>query len=102
MNYEMMVYILMNISKIEGMLLLIPTIVSLIYGEHDVAKKIGLLAVFFILVGYIFTMKKPRKIDIFAKDGILIVGIAWIIFSIIGSLPFYITGSIPSFIDAFF
>ena len=40
MNYEMMAYVLMNIAKVEGFLMLIPAIVSLIYGERDVALKI--------------------------------------------------------------
>ena len=38
----------------------------------------------------------------FIKDGLLIVGLAWIIFSIIGSMPYFLTGSIASPIDAFF
>lgn len=102
MNYEMIVYVLLNIAKIEGVLMLIPGVVSLLYGEYDVAKIIFLIAIFFAAIGFIFTIKKPRKLDIFAKDGLFIVGIAWIAFSIIGALPFYLTGSINGFINAFF
>ena len=36
MNYEMMIYVLMNIAKVEGFLMFIPAIVSLAYGERDV------------------------------------------------------------------
>lgn len=102
MNYEMMLYVLMNIAKVEGLLMLIPGFVSLFYGELDVAKTIFSIAAFFTAIGFVFTIKKPKKADIFIKDGFLIVGIAWIAFSIIGCLPFYFTGSIPSFIDALF
>ena len=79
MNYEMMAYVLMNIAKVEGFLMLIPAIVSLI-----------------------FTRKRPTRSELFIKDGLLIVGLAWIIFSIIGSMPYFLTGSIASPIDAFF
>ncbi len=102
MNYEMMKYVLMSICKIEGLLLLIPVFVSVIYKEYQIAGKMAIIAIAFALIGMVFTRKKPRKIDIFAKDGLIIVGITWIIFSIIGAIPFYVTGSIPSFIDAFF
>ncbi|MDY2794899.1 MAG: TrkH family potassium uptake protein [Peptostreptococcus porci] len=102
MNYEMMKYVLMSICKIEGLLLLIPVFVSFIYKEYQIAGKMAIVAIAFALIGMVFTRKKPRKIDIFAKDGLIIVGITWIIFSIIGAIPFYVTGSIPSFIDAFF
>ncbi|MGP1618684.1 potassium transporter TrkG, partial [Peptostreptococcus stomatis] len=102
MNYEMMAYVLMNIAKVEGFLMLIPAIVSLIYGERDVALKIFEIALVSAGVGMAFTRKRPARSELFIKDGLLIVGLAWIIFSIIGSMPYFLTGSIASPIDAFF
>lgn len=102
MNYEMMTYVIMSIAKVEGLLMIIPAIVSLFYKEYETSLSIAIIAVAFLLIGIIFTVKKPKKIDIFIKDGILIVGLAWIVFSVIGSLPFYFTGTIPHFIDAYF
>ena len=102
MNYEMMAYVLMNIAKVEGFLMLIPAIVSLIYGERDVALKIFEIALVSAGVGMVFTSKRPTRSELFIKDGLLIVGLAWIIFSIIGSMPYFLTGSIASPIDAFF
>ena len=80
----------------------IPAIVSLVYGEKDVAIRIFEIAVVLVLVGKIFTRKKPSKSELFIKDGLLIVGLAWIIFSVIGAMPYYLTGSITSIVDAFF
>lgn len=37
-----------------------------------------------------------------AKDGLSIVGLSWISISLIGALPFYFSGVIPSYPDAFF
>lgn len=102
MNYEMIKYVLMNTAKIEGLLLFVPSIVSFFYGEYKVASITSAIALFFALVGILFSIRKPKKVDIFVKDGIVIVGLAWVIFSLIGALPFFLTGSIPSFIDAFF
>lgn len=102
MNYEMVVYVLLNIAKIEGVLMMIPGIVSLIYGEYNTAKVILTIAILLAAFGFIFTLKKPRRLDIFAKDGLFIVGIAWITFSLLGALPFYFTGSINSYVNAVF
>lgn len=102
MNYEMVVYVLLNIAKIEGVLMMIPGIVSLIYGEYNTAKVILTIAILLAAFGFILTLKKPRRLDIFAKDGLFIVGIAWITFSLLGALPFYFTGSINSYVNAVF
>lgn len=102
MNYEMVVYVLLNIAKIEGVLMIIPGVVSLMYGEYSTAKVILTIAILLAAFGFIFTIKKPRRLDIFAKDGLFIVGIAWLTFSLLGALPYYFTGSINSYINAFF
>ena len=102
MNYEMMIYVLMNIAKVEGFLMFIPAIVSLVYGERDVALRIFEIALVSAGVGMAFTRKRPTKSELFIKDGLLIVGLAWIIFSVIGAMPYFLTGSIASPIDAFF
>lgn len=102
MNYEMVVYVLLNIAKIEGVLMMIPGVVSLIYGEYGTAKVIFTIAVLLAAFGFALTVKKPRRLDIFAKDGLFIVGIAWITFSLLGALPYYFTGSINSYVNAVF
>lgn len=44
----------------------------------------------------------PKKKELFAREGLMIVAIAWILFSIVGGLPFFISREIPSFVDCFF
>lgn len=102
MNYEMMLFVIMNIARIEGILMLLPAVVSLIYGENTVAGKILIIAVLCICVGSVFVRKRPRESDLFVKDGLMIVGLAWVAFSLIGAFVFYFTGAIPNFADAFF
>ena len=52
----------------------------------------------YLLVG----MKKPEKRTIYGKEGMVIVASAWILWSLFGALPFTLSGSIPSYLDAFF
>lgn len=102
MNYEMMLFVTMNIARVEGALMLLPALVALIYGENTVAGKILIIAVLCICLGSVFSRKRPKRSDIFVKDGLMIVGLAWVMFSLLGALPFYFTGAIPRFVDAFF
>ncbi len=82
------------------MMLSIP--VSLIYNESDSRFFLssGLAA---ILVGglcWLFTRRASKSIS--KRDGYIIVTMGWILFSLFGCLPFVLSGSIPSFTDAFF
>ena len=46
--------------------------------------------------------KKPKNPQIFTKEGFAVVGLSWIVMSLIGALPFTISREIPSYIDAVF
>lgn len=101
MNTKMIRYILAKMLGVEAILLLLPALVSLIYGEFSGVYFLipsGILIVTYLLVG----MKKPEKRTIYGKEGMVIVASAWILWSLFGALPFTISGSIPSYLDAFF
>ena len=53
-------------------------------------------------VGFIMYIPKVKNKVIRAKEGLAIVSFVWILISIFGALPFVISGTIPSFVDAFF
>ncbi|WP_449598530.1 potassium transporter TrkG, partial [Pseudomonas aeruginosa] len=40
--------------------------------------------------------------DFYKREGFVIVTLTWIAFSLIGALPFYLSGEIPSYIDSLF
>ncbi|MBE6612073.1 MAG: TrkH family potassium uptake protein [Ruminococcaceae bacterium] len=101
MNYRMIVYIIGQIVRVEGILMIPALICSLIFGEECLpAFLIPIL--FSVAAGTLCTLKKPADTNIFAREGFVTVGLAWILMSLIGALPFVISGEIPSFIDAFF
>ncbi|MDR1018557.1 MAG: TrkH family potassium uptake protein [Lachnospiraceae bacterium] len=101
MNIKMILYVLGKILGVEAILLLLPMFVSVAYGE-----KTGLTFIFPIMIlifCYLaFGQIKPLDTSLYGKDGMLIVALAWVLWSIIGCLPFVISGYIPSYIDAFF
>ena len=101
MNKKMIIYILGKMLGVEGALLLIPALVSLIYGEKTGVSFLIVAAVLGVIF-LIFGRKKPKNNRIYGKEGFAIVGLAWILWSLFGAIPFVITGSVPNYTDAFF
>ena len=96
MNYRMISYYIGRILLIEALLLAFPAVGALIYRENTLlsfAVTIGALT----LTGFLAVRKKPEKTSIYAKEGYVIVALTWILMSLFGALPFYISGYIPSF-----
>ena len=102
MNHKIVSYMVGRILQIEALLFILPIIVSLIYGEKCVVALI-ISAVIALGIGILLTrvFGKNDKL-LFAKEGFAIVALAWISMSVIGALPFYISGEIPKYIDALF
>lgn len=103
MNRNMIRHLLSKLLLLEAAILTIPLAVSLFYQESltdslSFAYTIGILLVISSL-GLLF---KPSQQRIYAKEGIIIVALCWLLWSFFGALPFVFSGRIPSFIDAFF
>ena len=82
--------------------LLLPMLVSIGYGE-DAYLSFLISAFISLTIGVVFRLTtKTQNHVIYAKEGFLIVVMAWLFASLIGTLPFIISGEIPSFVDAFF
>jgi len=101
MNYSMIFYILSSVLTFEGVFLLLPCIVALIYGESQGLIYLGVAAASIIL-GSIARLKKTENKVFYSKEGFVTVSLSWIVISLVGALPFYLTGEIPSYIDAVF
>lgn len=87
--------------KYEIILLLIPFFVALFYGQGD-ANAFLYTVLLMIPIALILIKIKGKKNEIYAKEGFLTVGLAWIVISFFGALPFVFSGAIPSLVDAFF
>ena len=100
MNYRMIGYLLGIILLIEAALLCVPMVVALIFGESPFPFliTIGILA----LVALLPVLFRPKNTRIYAKEGFVIVALAWILMSLFGALPFVFSNAIPNYIDAVF
>ena len=101
MNKRMIAYILGILLLCEAGLMLLPTVVSLIYGEAALKSFLITIALL-IATGVILVAMKPKNKTIYARHGLVIVSLGWILMSLFGALPFYFSGEIPSYLDALF
>lgn len=101
MNTSVIRYLLGYILKLEGFLLLLPCIVAGIYYEKSGIYFL-IVALISIAIGFLFSAKKPRDFTFYLKEGCTTTALGWVVLSIFGCLPFYISGEIPSFTDALF
>lgn len=101
MNYGSIRYILGWILKLEGIFLLMPVVVDLIYRESTWEDYL-LCAVMAFSLGTILSFKKPYHAVYYAREGFIMTALSWIVMSLVGALPFYISGEIPSYTDAMF
>ncbi len=101
MNITMIFYFLGWILNTVAALMLLPISVALYYGEHSSVYFIACSLPLF-LAGWLLTRKRPKKTKFYAKEGFLITALSWLLLSVTGCLPFYISGEIPSFTNALF
>ena len=100
MNRRMICRVLGLILECEAALLILPTVAGLCYGE-GVTHFLITMALSGAL-GVLLTRVKPYSDVIYAKDGFVVVSLGWVLMSMIGALPFVLSGDIPNYIDALF
>lgn len=101
MNYKIISYILGWVINIEGACMLLPFLCGIIYSETSKWAFL-ICSLICFLIGLPLTFKKPKNANMFAKEGFVIVALSWIFISILGAIPFVLTGAIPNFIKALF
>ena len=103
MNYKKLGKILGKIMILEGILMLAPLAVSLIYKEsmkHILAFLIPILVV--TALGFLLQIPKPKRDNLYQKEGFALTALVWIVMTLFGAIPFVINGDIPNYIDACF
>ena len=103
MNVKMMGKFISQIIIIEAVFMIPALIISLCYGETAATNGFLLtLAVMVVLAGVLYlSCRKAGKL-FGAREGLVCVGFSWIVLSMLGCLPFVISGAIPNYIDALF
>ena len=102
MNYAIVFRLLGYILMIEGTLLLLPAVTSLIYAEWAVMGVFLLTAAISGALGFALRTIKPRSKVFYMREGFTATALSWITISIMGAVPFVLTGCIPNPVDAMF
>ena len=102
MNIRMLIYILGKVLPIEGILMVLPIVCGCFYGEWPFVIYYIACAAAYMIAGFLISMKKPKNMTVFIKDGCVATALSWLVLSIAGCIPFMLTKEIPSFTDAVF
>lgn len=101
MNIRLICYIIGQITRAEGLLMLLPLAAAICYRES--VWPLAIPIVILLVLGTLLTLRRPAERDrMGVRDGLFVVGLSWIVMSLFGMLPFIISGTITSPVDAFF
>ena len=100
MNFAMIFYVFGWIACCEGALLLVPLLVAIQYGEALAPFVWSILIC--AVIGTACLLRKPKSRVFYLREGFVITSLSWLLMSLIGTLPFLISGAIPNFVDALF
>ena len=100
MNVKLVVHTLGILLLSLAALLVLPLIAALCYGE----RAMPFLAAMAVsgLLGFALFFIKPKSRRMTAREGFVIVALGWILMSLVGALPYVLSGDIPNYIDAVF
>ncbi len=101
MNYSIIRYILCRVLEFQALFLALPFVVGLIYGEREGFAYL-VVGVSCLLAGVLGKLKKPKSTVFYAREGFVTVSLSWILLSVTGALPLFLSGEFSSYTDALF
>ena len=102
MNFRIVAYFMGWILEVEAVSMITPMIIAIAKGESDVWPWFLLLIVVLAPLGFFLTRKRFRKGNFYVREGYAATGLGWVLLSMTGALPFFLSGRMPSYIDAVF
>ncbi len=103
LNYKAIIKLSGIIIDLLACLMIPSMLVSVIYGETEIAGFFIITIIPMLIIGSIIAYKvKVEFSHLKIRDGFVIVALCWTLGSVLGAIPFFISGYIPDFIDAFF
>ena len=103
MNYKMMGKFIGRILIVEAVFMVPAMLISL--WEKEFASVIAFmwsLGALLVAAGGLLWLGRGSQKKFYAKEGLACVGLSWIAMSLLGCLPFYLSGVVPNYIDALF
>ena len=103
MNYKMMGRFISQILFVEAFFMIPALLIGLGYQEFSAAQAFGITIALILAVALVlYRICKGAPSAFYAKDGLVCVGVSWIVLSLLGCLPFYLSREIPKYVDALF
>lgn len=103
MNKSIVMHYVSKTLMVGAVLFLLPAMVSIYYKEYDIARTFFVTALLVAIISApLSIIIKPKNTHLYAREGLVIVALMWVLYPIIGALPFWISGEIPHLIDAIF
>ncbi len=102
MNYSIIIYILGWVFTLQGIFMLPPCLVGVIYKEYHDSLIYITFSILCTIIGFLLRRFKIKNSTFYAREGFVAVALSWIVLSLTGALPFVFNGDIPSFTDALF
>ena len=103
MNYKVMGRFISKILAVEAVFMTPAMLISVFDKEYKAFISFVLSILIIMAVSaLLFVLGRKAKQRFFVKEGLACAGLSWIAISLLGCLPFYISGEIPHFIDALF
>ena len=103
MNYKMMGRFIGQILSVEGIFMIPALLISLFCGDAMAVRgftvTMGIIAAIALVL---WLVCKGAPSAFYAKEGLVCVSASWLVLSLLGCLPFWISGEIPNYVDAFF
>ncbi|MBR1664094.1 MAG: TrkH family potassium uptake protein [Ruminococcus sp.] len=102
MNKQLVFHYLSKILLLGSLLFLLPMVVSLYYHEQKTATIFLIVGVGTAIAGVPLTVIPPKNKHMYDREALVIVALMWVVYPIVGALPFWLSGEIPHFVDAVF
>ena len=102
LNYKIIFHLMGLLIGVNGGFMLLATFVSYYYSDGVAAEMLEASIITIFIGAIIMLLTKNKRKELQKRDGYVIVTFGWIFMSLAGTLPYIITGAIPSFTDAFF
>ena len=102
MNIKLLIRILASILLVEAAAMVPSLLIALGYGDGDALSFLLTIGLLLVISLPLRIFVKAEKSNLRAREGFLVVSLAWVLMSLFGALPFMLSGVIPSFADALF
>ncbi|MBQ8313935.1 MAG: TrkH family potassium uptake protein [Clostridia bacterium] len=102
MNRRLVIRLLGSILIIEAASMVPSLLVALYFGDGDALSFVYTMGLMLVLGIPMHCLSRPQMTNLRAREGFLVVPLAWLLMSLFGALPFMFSGMIPNFFDAFF